>query len=181
VIILCIFNINYILLEISGSHSNIISDSYVFHYGNELVSCTGNKEIRHFVTTNYNQKYPFAHIYHLATIHVVSFRPVRMQEQRLQRLASPPFSKSAWQRSCPSGHECEPSQRISDRASSAPVNEIGECLPVSCVEHDVSLIHEVSFTPDSVWELVLGCLVSILKYFKGVSCFLFFSRVKISK
>jgi len=37
VIILCIFNINYILLEISGSHSNIISDSYVFHYGNELV------------------------------------------------------------------------------------------------------------------------------------------------
>jgi len=49
VIILCIFNINYILLEISGSHSNIISDSYVFHYGNELVSHTGNKEIRHFV------------------------------------------------------------------------------------------------------------------------------------
>jgi len=48
------------LLEISGSHSNIISDSYVFHYGNELVSHTGNKEIRHFVTTNYDQKYPFA-------------------------------------------------------------------------------------------------------------------------
>ena len=60
-IILCIFNINYILLEISGSLSNIISDSYVFHYGNELVSRTGNKEIRHFVTTNYDQKYPFAH------------------------------------------------------------------------------------------------------------------------
>ena len=60
-IILCIFNINYILLEISGSHSNIISDSYIFHYGNELVSRTGNKEIRHFVTTNYDQKYPFAH------------------------------------------------------------------------------------------------------------------------
>ena len=52
---------NYILLEISGSHSNIISDSYVFHDGNELVSRTGNKEIRHFVTTNYDQKYPFAH------------------------------------------------------------------------------------------------------------------------
>jgi len=48
------------LLEISGSHSNIISDSYVFHYGNELVSCTGNKGIRHFVTTNCDQKYPFA-------------------------------------------------------------------------------------------------------------------------
>ena len=60
-IILCIFNINYILLEISGSHSNIVSDSYVFHYGNELVSRTGNKGIRHFVTTNYDQKYPFAH------------------------------------------------------------------------------------------------------------------------
>ena len=60
-IILCIFNINYILLEISGSLSNIISDSYVFHDGNELVSRTGNKEIRHFVTTNYDQKYPFAH------------------------------------------------------------------------------------------------------------------------
>ena len=45
-IILCIFNIKYILLEISGSHSNIISDSYVFHYGNELVSRTGNKGIR---------------------------------------------------------------------------------------------------------------------------------------
>ena len=59
-IILCIFNINYILLEISGSHSDIISDSYVFHYGNELASRTGNKEIRHFVTTNYDQKYPFA-------------------------------------------------------------------------------------------------------------------------
>ena len=59
-IILCIFNINYILLEISGSHSNIISDSYVFHYDNELASRTGNKEIRHFVTTNYDQKYPFA-------------------------------------------------------------------------------------------------------------------------
>ena len=59
-IILCIFNINYILLEISGSHSNIISDSYVFRYGNELVSRTGNKGIRHFVTTNYDQKYPFA-------------------------------------------------------------------------------------------------------------------------
>ena len=51
---------NYILLEISGSHSNIISDSYVFHYGNELVSRTGNKEICHFITTNYDQKYPFA-------------------------------------------------------------------------------------------------------------------------
>jgi len=48
------------LLEISGSHSNIISDSYIFYYGNELVSHTGNKEIRHFVTTNYDQKYPFA-------------------------------------------------------------------------------------------------------------------------
>jgi len=48
------------LLEISGSHSNIISDSYVFHYGNELVSRTGNKGIRHFVTTNSDQKYPFA-------------------------------------------------------------------------------------------------------------------------
>jgi len=48
------------LLEISGSYSNIISDSYVFHYGNELVSRTGNKEIRHFVTTNFDQKYPFA-------------------------------------------------------------------------------------------------------------------------
>ena len=59
-IILCIFNINYILLEISGSHSNIISDSYVFHYGNELISRTGNKEICHFVTANYDQKYPFA-------------------------------------------------------------------------------------------------------------------------
>ena len=54
-IILCIFNINYILLKIFGSHSNIISDSYVFHYGNELVFRTGNKGIRHFVTTNYNQ------------------------------------------------------------------------------------------------------------------------------
>jgi len=48
------------LLEISGSHSNIISDSYIFHYGNELVSRTGNKEIRHFVTTNFDRKYPFA-------------------------------------------------------------------------------------------------------------------------
>ena len=64
-IILCIFNINYILLEISGSHSNIISDSYVFHYGNELVSRTGNKEVRYFVTTNYDQKYPFAGRYGL--------------------------------------------------------------------------------------------------------------------
>ena len=44
------------MLEISGSHSNFISDNYVFHYGNELVSRTGNKEIRHFVTTNYDQK-----------------------------------------------------------------------------------------------------------------------------
>ena len=59
-IILYIFNINYILLEISGSHSDIISDSCVFHYGNELVSRTGNKKIRHFVTTNCDQKYPFA-------------------------------------------------------------------------------------------------------------------------
>jgi len=48
------------LLEISGSPSNIISDSYVFHYGNKLVARTGNKEIRHFVTTNFDQKYPFA-------------------------------------------------------------------------------------------------------------------------
>ena len=48
------------MLEISGSHSNIISDSYVFHYGNEVVSCTGNKEIRRFVTTKHDQKYPFA-------------------------------------------------------------------------------------------------------------------------
>jgi len=48
------------LLEISGSHSNIISDSYVFHYGNELVSRTESEESRHFVTTNYDQKYPFA-------------------------------------------------------------------------------------------------------------------------
>jgi len=57
----CVYLIyNYILLEISGSHSNIISDSYVFHYGNELVSPTRYKEIRHFVTTNFDQKYPFA-------------------------------------------------------------------------------------------------------------------------
>ena len=55
-----IYIYNYILLEFSGSHSNIISDSYIFHYGNELVSRTVNKEIRHFVTTNYDQKYPFA-------------------------------------------------------------------------------------------------------------------------
>jgi len=48
------------LLEISGSHSNIISDSYIFHCGSELVSRTGNKEIRHFVAANYDQKYPFA-------------------------------------------------------------------------------------------------------------------------
>jgi len=48
------------LLEISGSHSNIISDSYVSHYGNELVSRTGNKGIRHFITMNCDQKYPFA-------------------------------------------------------------------------------------------------------------------------
>ena len=59
-IILCIFNINYILLEISGSHSNIISDSYVFHYGNELVSRIGNKEIRPFIAAGCDQKYPFA-------------------------------------------------------------------------------------------------------------------------
>ena len=65
-IILCIFNINYILLEISGSHSNIFIDSYVFHYGNELVSRTGNKGIRHFVTTNYDQKYPFAEVGEIA-------------------------------------------------------------------------------------------------------------------
>ena len=65
-IILCILIYNYILLEISGSHSNIFSDSYVFHYGNELVSRTGNKEIRHFVTTNFDQKYPFA-VYHTST------------------------------------------------------------------------------------------------------------------
>ena len=57
----CVYLIyNYILLEISGSHSNFISDNYVFHYGNELVCRTGNKEIRHFVTTNFDQKYPFA-------------------------------------------------------------------------------------------------------------------------
>jgi len=56
---------NNILLEISGSHSNINSDSYIFHYGNEFVSHTGNKEIRHFVTTNYDQKYPFATKWHL--------------------------------------------------------------------------------------------------------------------
>ena len=71
-IILCIFNINYILLEISGSHSNIISDSYVFHYGNELVSRTGIKGIRHFVTTNYDQKYPFASVMHSSTGNEVS-------------------------------------------------------------------------------------------------------------
>ena len=55
-------------MEISGSHSNIISDSYVFHYGNELVSHTGNKEIRHFVTTNFDQKYPFAMTHHFITL-----------------------------------------------------------------------------------------------------------------
>ena len=67
-IILCIFNINYILLEISGSYSNIISDSYVFHYGNELVSRTGNKGIRHFVTTNYDKKYPFARALYFCSV-----------------------------------------------------------------------------------------------------------------
>jgi len=48
------------LLEISGSHSNIISDSYVFHYGNELVSRTGSRGVRHFVTASCDQRYPFA-------------------------------------------------------------------------------------------------------------------------
>jgi len=43
----CAYYYNNILLEISGSHSYIISDSYIFHYGNELVSHTGNKEIRY--------------------------------------------------------------------------------------------------------------------------------------
>ena len=45
----CVYLIyNNILLEISGSHSNIISDSYIFHYGNELVSRTGKRK---FVTS----------------------------------------------------------------------------------------------------------------------------------
>ena len=61
------------MLEISGSHSNIISDSYVFHYGNELVSRTGNKEIRHFITTNYDQKYPFAENSRLKLSHQTDF------------------------------------------------------------------------------------------------------------
>ena len=56
------------MLEISGSHSNIISDSYVFRYDNELVSYTGNKEIRHFVTTNYDQKYPFAKYFTVSSL-----------------------------------------------------------------------------------------------------------------
>jgi len=51
---------NHILLEISGSHSNFIGVSYMFHYGNELVSRTGNKEIRHFLTMINVQKNPFA-------------------------------------------------------------------------------------------------------------------------
>jgi len=32
----------------------------MFHYGNELVSRTGNKEIRHFLTMINVQKNPFA-------------------------------------------------------------------------------------------------------------------------
>jgi len=42
---------NHISLEISGSHSISIGDSYIVHYGNSMVSCTGNKKIRHFLTT----------------------------------------------------------------------------------------------------------------------------------
>ena len=77
----CVYLIyNYILLEISGSHSNFISDNYVFHYGNELVSRTGNKEIRHFVTTNFDQKYPFAYCLWLYLQFSVS---VRSQENEV--------------------------------------------------------------------------------------------------
>jgi len=50
------FNINHILLEISRFNSNSISDCHVTHYGNNLDSRTGNRKLRHFVTTNYDQK-----------------------------------------------------------------------------------------------------------------------------
>ena len=72
------------MLEISGSHSNIISDSYVFHYGNELVSRTGNKEIRHFVTTNFDQKYPFA----LTTILSTTNKPLHFTANNTQLKAA---------------------------------------------------------------------------------------------
>jgi len=50
------------LLEISGSHSIFIGDSYILHYGtgNKIVSRTGNKKIRHFLTTINVQKNPLA-------------------------------------------------------------------------------------------------------------------------
>jgi len=60
-------------------------------------------------------------IYHLATIHVVTFWAVSTHEQ-CQRLVLPPWqviahsdesisaSKTSWRRSCPSGREREPSQ-----------------------------------------------------------------------
>jgi len=51
---------NHILLEISGSHSNFIGVIYILHYGNEIVSRTGNKEIRHFLTTTNVRKNPLA-------------------------------------------------------------------------------------------------------------------------
>jgi len=77
----CVYLIyNNILLEISGSHSNIISDSYIIHYGNELVSSTGNKEIHHFVTTNYDQKYPFAEGVSLLCLYVGFLAPDDVQK-----------------------------------------------------------------------------------------------------
>jgi len=48
------------LLEISGSHSIFIGDSYILHHGNDIVSCTGNKKLRHFLTTINVRKNPVA-------------------------------------------------------------------------------------------------------------------------
>jgi len=48
------------LLVISGSHSIFIGVSYILHHGNEIVSRTGNKVIRHFLTTINVRKNPLA-------------------------------------------------------------------------------------------------------------------------
>ena len=95
----CVYLIyNYILLEISGSHSNIISDSYGFHYGNELVSRTGNKEIRHFVTTNYDQKYPLqtSPVYQCQILATKIFCPVPAAFSVLTRLVGHSGRASDW-------------------------------------------------------------------------------------
>jgi len=64
---------------------NFFGDSYILHYGNDIVSRTGNKEIRHFLTTINKRKNPLTATAARHTFSLVSLAKLFLSYSRQHR------------------------------------------------------------------------------------------------